>query len=769
MKNYIYLFAIAALSLAACSKAENDITVENSGNEPAVSGRTISFNCEYPVPQGNSDADVKTTIDDQGHVSWEAGDKITVYYLHEGVPQKRTATAISAGKSSTFTATLPDGHDPDHFWAAYPAESGTLTYEGGNESFTITVGETDGSFKGANFMAAYSTAAAKTFAFRNAVGIVRLALPAGGVISHAGTDYTITKIRLKGKETSIRSCGNAVVNVSEGAVSSYTYPTESGAQSAQVALTDDVRSSGYAYIASYPGTMTNGFGVRYYSGEGNIPGIITKDTPVTITAGNIKPLSDLTPRIVWDYYVSATGSGDGLSDASPMSLASFKPLLDNGNSYTAYANYLNGTTIHFASGDYAISEELLLNFRDATEMTIDGNGAVLDGGSSSRILKITTNVTLDISNLTFTNAVVSGSEQGGAVVINYKTSDINFTGCTFSNNSAVNAGAVLIKGTSDSTDDNFKVSFTNCLFSANTAMSTSTTGGGAIVVGSTTAGGLVTFNNCRFDQNVASQGTSLYTTASAAIFFNGCTFYQDKAPVISNSGINGYAIYSNNENGRLGLNNCTMQALNSSSSYNNTTNGTLIRSSGYGVIANTTIWNSGQMAKRASVFIGRGSTAGAENNPGDNIIVNTVIHQKSATYNALFFNDNYYLSVLHSFFDGINGTQSDGHQVVSNCHNWGEGNNSAPAGAGNKTNQDHNGIKQNYYTWTFNAAQYPDYTPATLGYVKTAIGNTNGIGTLFYNWLESIGALDTDIMGRSRGSSDSALQCPGSYHQAWVQ
>lgn len=771
MKKFFYLTAIAALSFAACTKETN--TSDEAVQGQAEKAYNFYFSASAPTPQEEDGS--KTTLGNSGAVQWEAGDVIDIWYLDsESNPAKVEGTALSTGASTTFGVTLPDGAAPDHFWAAYPAGSGTLTNEG-SESFTITVDATDGSFKSANFMAAYSTSTAKSFAFKNAVGIVRLQLPSGGVISHNGKDYTISTIRLKGKETSIRSRGDAVVNIEGGVVSGYIFPTSGGQQNASVTLSDAARSSGYAYIPSFPGTLTNGFGVRYYSEEGNIPGIITKNTPVTITAGNIKPLSDLTPRIVWDYYVSADGSGDGLSSSTPMSLASFKTMLDNGNSFTVYANYLNGTTIHFAAGDYAIANELYFDFPDATEMTIDGNGAVLDGGGASRIIRITTDVKMAISNLTFTNAELTGSEQGGAVSINYKKTDVAFSGCTFSNNSAANAGAVLLKGTSDSTDDTFKASFTDCLFSANTANSANTntvsspTGGGAIVVGQTTAGGLITFNNCRFDKNVANQGTSLYTTAPVASFFNGCTFYQDKAPILSNSAINGYAIYSSNEEGRLGMNNCTMQALNSDSQSNNTNNGTLIRSSGYGVIANTTVWNSKQLAKRASVFIGRGSPAGTVHDPNDNIIVNSMIHQKSTNYNALFFNNNYYLSVLHSLFDGINGTQADGHQFVENCHNYGEKNGGAPAGADNKTNQDHNGIKHNYYTWTFTGTQYPDYTPATLGYVKAAIRNTNGIGELFYNWLDEIGALDKDIMGRSRGSSDSDLQCPGSYHQTWAQ
>ncbi|MBQ7268321.1 MAG: hypothetical protein IJS62_00515 [Bacteroidales bacterium] len=775
MKKFFCIFSIAALAFAACTK--ETVAPEDENGKTPSEGVTITFACEAPMPPIEDGS--KTTVDASGLVAWEAGDEIAVWYLDSNnEPQSVTATAASAGNSTTFTATITDGSAPDHFWAAYPAGSGSLTYEGGNENFAITVTNSDGTFKGANFMAAYSTAEAMSFAFKNAVGIVKIALPAGGVISHGGTDYTLNGVRIRGKSSGINHKGTVEVllNSENSAVESFSSEVTGGAGNIYVNFGDEVRNDGFVYLPSLPGTLGDGFGVKYFAQGGkNIPGIVSKDAEVTFSRGHIKPLSDLTGKIVWDYYVSPSGSGDGLSVASPMSIDGLYTLLysrrnDSDAVYMAYANVLNGVTVHFEEGNYTVSQTLpLTGYTEEVEITFDGNAAILDGDDAVGLLNITAKVNMHVRNMTFQHGMVT--TQGGAVRLDRKDSKLDFTGCSFKNNSAVNGGAIAVVGAASSTDEDLQVSFTNCLFASNTATAptSGTTGGAAVLVSSGTGGGIVSFNNCRFDQNTAPQGASFFTSSKVASYFNGCTFYFEQATGTA-SGIGGYSVYSGNKDGRLGMNNCTIHAKNrdNANGINAASNGAQIRTIGYSAIANTTIWSSGATGNRASLIAGRGpSIAGAT--PQDNTVVNCVVHQKSNTYNALFFHDNYTCQVLYSFYDGINGTLKDGVQVVTGCHNWGEKNNTAPTGAAGNPNKPYQGVNHTYYTWTFSAAMYPDFTPATLGYVKDAIKNTNGVGQGFYNWLEDIGALDKDIMGRSRGSSDSDLQSPGSYHMTWVQ
>lgn len=365
--------------------------------------------------------------------------------------------------------------------------------------------------------------------------------------------------------------------------------------------------------------------------------------------------------------------------------------------------------------------------------------------------------TVTLENCSFTNnQCTKSSGQGGAIYIG-TDSHTTISGCTFDTNSATNGGAIMVAGSDSSTDDNLRVSFTNCLFHANASTATGTVGGGAACAGQNTAGGIISFNNCRFDNDTAPQGAAFYTASAVAAFFNGCTFYQERATKTDNTAITGYTIYSNNTSARIGINNCTFQCLNSATGVNNASNGTTLRSSGYGVIANTTIWSSAATGKRAMVMVGRGpSVAGSA--PEDNTIVNCVIHEKSASYNAVFLNENYKVQVLYSLIDGFTLTPDGTTQVVTGCFD--RGLNQAVPGADNKKDQPYNGIKHNYYPYTFNSATYSDFTPASKTYVNNAIRNTTVIGELFYNWLDSIGALDIDIMGRPRNDNN---RTPGSY------
>ena len=512
-------FAIISLALAAmvsCNKID-ELPEEEGSVSPAAEvpeGKVlVSFKADMAVP--TPEGDTKTTLETNGTVLWEAGDEIEVWYLAaDNTPKHFTAFATSAGPSSDFTGTMDEGDAPTEFWAAYPKDAGELKYEDSAGKFYITVGRADGTFKAANIMAGYSTAAAASFAFKNAVGIVKLALPSNGFIQHNGLDYPITAIRLKGKETSIRSMGTVLVSQSGGSVSEFA--AAGGTQSAAVDIDDVVRASGVVYIPSFPGELTNGFAVRYYSDAGNIPAVLTKDTPVTITRGNIKPLSDLTPRIVWDYYVSATGSGDGLTAATPMSIADFEEFIGcnaTSNVIICYSNRLNGATFHFTEGTHSISEAITLPaqsiYSEAAYYTITGDdAATLDGGGTSRIFEIDNACDrTTISYLTLTNG--ASDQNGGLVIIN--NSAAVFDNCNFTNTTTSGNGGVAYIATANTG----KGTFTNCTFSGNTAAN-----GGAICI--TNPNTTNTMENCTFTNNHATNNGGAYYAANGTSTLTRC-------------------------------------------------------------------------------------------------------------------------------------------------------------------------------------------------------------------------------------------------------
>lgn len=213
MKKNIFIMAAMAAAFTSCEM------------EPVNPETPVDSVPEGYVEVKFSGICTKTTATENGTVSWEANDVVSIYYLDsENNPKSVTAKAESAGGSTTFTAFVPQEDTPDHYWAAYPEGAGVLEYTDGTETFKINVGAGDGTFKKANYMAAYTTADALSLAFKNAVSVIRLALPEDGVINLGGKDITINSVSVAGSSTQVVSRGTAEVIVENGKVTGYGEP-----------------------------------------------------------------------------------------------------------------------------------------------------------------------------------------------------------------------------------------------------------------------------------------------------------------------------------------------------------------------------------------------------------------------------------------------------------------------------------------------------------------------------------------------------------------
>ncbi len=722
MKQLIYSIMVAAtvITAASCQK-EAAIEPENTGKTASEVVRW-SFTADMP--------ETKTTLDlDAGSVTWEAGDVITLYYLDgTNTPKSVEATTEAGGANATFAAEIPAGDSPDHFWAAYPASSGALTYDGG-EKFTITVAEGDGSFKKSNYMAAYSTATAKSFAFKHAVGIIKVSLPESGVISHGETNYTIARIRIKGKETSIRSIGTVDVMQSAGAVSGFSENT-TGTQSTSIALSDAVRAAGTAYIPCYPGEFTHGLSLRYYSEDGHIPAVLTKDQAITVTRGHVLPLIDFSSHITWDYYVSADGSGNGKTSETPMSLTSLQTMLTEAGNFMFKANLLTGTTIHFAAGTYNLDAPITFpNVSEMTHIDFDGNGAVLDGQGACRIIEV-----------------------------NGRFKKLSFSNFTFQNgNHASRGGAIYVAPNATTTDENLIIDFKNCLISGNTVTSGY---GGAVAIDAGPAG-QIRFDNCRFQNNtVTGQAGAVYLfpNCGVAAMFNKCSFTGNTGT--SNTmtiSVNCNSSQKDNYHGRLGMNNCTVNTGNKTFS----SNGSALTVKGYSVIANSTIWSSGELGKWGHIALGA-NKAVQELDANAANIVNCLIRNTSNTYKALFLHGSYYQNINYCLYTGISensGATKDGAEPTYTLNNSAEISHDIQGRvASNKTV---NGVQAYYYTFT--ADYSSSITFPTETQVRNSIEGTTNIGPLFLQWLDTLdNALTTDITGYDR---DPDALHPGSWQK----
>lgn len=702
MKKYFILISAAIMALA-CTKELTD-------NQEAYDGeyKTITFESVM----------TKTTLAESGEVAWEAGDQISVYYVADGVAKEAVATASAAGATATFTTQIPIEDNPTEYYAAYPAGAGELTIDEETKavSFAVNVNPLacDGSFKSANFSAAYTSAETMAFAFKNAVGLIKMSLPEGGVVTYGENEYKLKRIYLRGQEAGFKNVGKLAVTVADGTVSSFgEAPGASNVRTGE--LSEEVLSTGYAYIPSAPGTWTNGICVRYETDNGALPAVLSKpDAVITLARGEILTLMDLTSKVIFDYYVApeAKGTGDGLSEANAMGIADMQAMLDlTSRIYGVY--HLESTTFHMLAGEtYFLKQSLTLPTPVASaggyKLTIEGNGAqaILDGQKTVGVIEIGERINLTLNNITL---------QNGAGV----------------------KGAGLRLDWSTSTDDNSIVTCNNCVFNANVSP---TTGGGLYVTDGAT-GGQVRCNQCLFSNNKSTSGGggAAYNVSGAALMFNKCSF-------TGNTGTaDGLCIYSKS---RLGLNNCTLNAGNLEKG-----NGAAISMTNYNVIANSTIWCSTALGNRGLLSMG---ILKSLNDSKGSAVINCFLHNPGDTYKAFWLHGNYYQNISNCIYTGISENSSPEYTLTNSASFSG-----AAEGKGTD-NKKVNGVQHYAYKWTWTDAYKSQMSPVTVEDVNREIEAVPNIGPLFMDWLETIpNSLDTDIYGVSR----TPASCPGSKQQ----
>lgn len=761
MKSTLYtILALALLLTPSCQQEKlipND-TPEESAQNTFVHPVTLTFTANAPK--------TKVSLENEGGAGektavWEKGDRIAIICYANGKQNTVLATAESHGTAgTTFTATVEDA---EYYYAVYPHTVSTTLNSSGNFSVKFTNNaEAATAFSGAARFAAKTTKDSKTFAFHPISTVIKFTLD-GTATSSPCSVYLRS---MAGGLTKLYGTCPITFAEEEGYPLTVGVPSSDGAGN----VTAKVSGTGTYYL-SLPATgqtANEGGFVMQIQGTGETIPAAHYSTTISLTPGklyNIKSAVD--SKVIRDYYVATEtkGSGGGLSPANAETIAQLKASVPafKYDTFIAGALLLDGTTIHIL-GDASAYTEPLGSFN--TNASSPEHSYTIVGGEGGGTTTFTT-ASQSVFNSTPPHIIVRNITFSGctAGAVKVSAGNVSFDHCVFSGNTATNGGAVSVSGSASSTDDNLKVAFSNCLLTNNSATAANTTGGGAVLVSSGTAGGLITFNNCRFDSNTAPQGASLYTVSTAAVFFNQCTFYQEKATNTTEDGINGYSIYSSSANGRFGMNNCTLHAINrAAESYNAAKNGTQVRASGYSVISNSSLWSSGHTGNRGMVMVGRGPSV-ATATPLDNTIVNSILHEKSSSYNALFLHANYKVRVLGCIYDGKNMEPDGTVQIIEGSLNRGDKNNLAAAGITPKTDQKVNGIGHTNYIISDKSLFCNAFVPVSRAYVKNAIRSTSVVGALFYDWLKSIGALDVDIMGRARSME---AMTPGSYDCGWT-
>ena len=683
MKKNIFIMAAMAAAFISCEM------------EPANPETPIESVPEGYVEVKFSGICTKTTATENGTVSWEANDVVSIYYLDsENKPKSVTAKAESAGASTTFTAFVPQEDTPDHYWAAYPEGAGSLEYTDGKETFKIAVGKGDGTFKKANYMAAYTTTDAMSLAFRNAVSVIRLELPEDGVITIGGKEVTINSVSVAGSGTQVISRGTAEVIVENGVVTEYGEPAAAEESYAYTTVGAEAIADGKVYIPTFPGTFTEGVVVRYNGQKDLVPGVMSKVQAVSVERGHIFPLSDLSSKIVTDWYVSPTGEGDGKSAGNAMSLADAQAKF-SATDKASGCWHMNGTTFHL---DGTFKLENTIKFPAGAELyKTDITGAspattILDGNNACRVLWLSDNMLVGIRNLTIQN----GSNGAGA-------------------------GIDLVL-TAAATDDNFILDCENCII---TSCSNPDSGSGALYASAESIGGFARFNNCSFEGNSAKGSGVLLTAGKVFFMFNNCSFTGN-----SGVGAGGHIIYMNGATTcRLGMNNCTLLH----NDTDKTKNEGVIAARGYTVIANSTIIMDPSNPLNGTNW---GCIGLLPAESGSGLAINSVFNGTNAIrgLNA---------SAMHKWCVY---TDVLGNTGISESYNATDFNNYT------QNISTVNGVSQTYYTWDEDFTGQGDFPAAylTAAEIEAEIKKVPSIGTAFAEWVKSVGGFSEDILGTDR-------------------
>lgn len=760
----IFSIALAVIAAAACAKQSQEPVKEDVNIVPEEENSTITFTAEYPDTMGE-----KTTIDDTGAVAWEAGDQITIYYLDNSVPSSTVATAQEAGKSVKFTASVPSG--VTEYYAVYPAGTGEISSE---SIFTVKVGSSDGTFKNANIAAAYAPAGDNVnFKFKNASGLFKVQIPANGVIAHNDVNYTIESVTVTGKETSLALAGDVVVSVDAQGELSFASPA-SPVDNASVTLSSAARNQGYVWISALPFTSADGIAIRFASAEGKpVPAVLTKDDKsITLERGHIKPVNAACDNIVWDWYFTPEGTGNGKSADAPANLSTFQGLLNN-SAKDYVARKLDGATLHLGEGTFDLTQQIYMPAGTASGATIviDGAGndkTFIDGttlaSSSTQMLLLSSEADMMISNLTIQNGKTSNN--GGALSSLNATGKLSLNNVKFYNNYSAggNSGALYIGGT-QGTD------ITNCQFESNKAK----TQGGAIAMGGSSAGEILikdcTFlkneagvsntsgsggaiydantyltkiDNCTFDANQAvKQGGAIkLDKAGCKMFLTRCLFVGN-IQTEDNYG-DGAAIYNAANKGSVGVFNCTFNY-----NHEKTKSSGVFYSASY-IVANCTFVES---MKSSYGCISNIATADHVSTIVNNIVITT---STTTTHCAISMKGDTANNHVDSGYNLVTRIQ-DGFTAASE-----ESTNYTPVVKSNFGFADSVDKNTKSYAWGGDFSIFTGFTKCTLTDVEAKVKANTAIGNEFWAWLVSINAADVDVRGVKRNTN---AMWPGSYQQ----
>ena len=786
--NKLSILLAATLMTAAVSCNKEEFTSEVTS--------AVSFTATAELPT------TRTSVDDEGKVTWTVGDKVSFYWHVDKVHHGEDAyypyisePLTEGGKQVKFTVAEPSETFVNAFinnnktengrnlYAIYPSTV-TSSYYTADKLTGLDINiptVQDGTFSNASIsMAKWASATPTNLAFYNLCALLKLTVVDG-----------VKKIIVK-SDTEI--AGQMYVTFKDGE-EVVNYPVIYKLGEASKEITVNVDGAGTYYVAVRPTAIENLY--VECKGEGDVL-IAGQTAGRTLEAERGVIYSLPTVSVPTDkLFVKADGQGDGSSWDNAMNMASLISYLTNGNStdpkrvYMAAGTYKTTveqiypvSTGYYLYGGYPATA----SGYDLTGRDVKNNATIIDGawdGVSTEInkrlfviqkgtwvfdglnfqnvrysgnahgsaIQIIGSTGVTIENCTFTNCVNANSNKYGGVIRIDAGNTVNMISCTFTQNSAQNGGAIYVAG---------NLNAVSCDFVQNAAAIS----GGAI---SAAGDAVVTLDKCEFSQNTASgEGAGngggaicLETDSKAKLFVNRCSF------VKNTDKYNAHHIYTRSADNYVGINNSVFRG-----PYGvKTTAGGLLQLKGQSVIVNTTMY--GRTADWGAISLGSKTENGCR-------IINDIVLNNSSnglsfyttSYNASVYNTIYTASLVK---EGASGAYSFT-DCLAGAYARKSGDNEAnfPTAENPWSLNDEMGAKfyfedgRSFYAYAWEGTtNLGEVKMTTLAAIKELIKGTASVGTEFLTWLESdelkvngVEALAVDIRGEAR---DTENMWPGSY------
>lgn len=414
-------------------------------------------------------------------ISWVKDDEIKIIYNNKST----TAKAETTGASTIFKANVDEA---PAYYAVYPSSAATVAEDGSWKVAIPAKQDVSGGFGSAHYAAA--VAKDGNLAFRNLCGWLRFTI----------TDQRIKSVLIRGNGEQFLAGNLAVTFDEEGNIASKTVSNGNSR------IIVNVNGAGEYYVAVLPDVnLENGVGFRFYTSneivsENAIETGVFSSKALSVEQGKIVNLGGLDSRIVTDWWISPSGTGDGKSADSPAAGVEFlraklaqDVTSDKTRNGLAKGYGCMGITIHAAAGEYDFAgQEINITWPGHTSSVgttiLGAEGTIFKNTGSSRFFKIGKSVDLKFENITFDGGN-AGTENGGAIWQNDATAILAFKNCAFKNNNATNGGAIYMAGSNMTAE--------NTSFSDNTA----TIAAGAVGIAGTAE--LVSFTDCDFTSNTA--------------------------------------------------------------------------------------------------------------------------------------------------------------------------------------------------------------------------------------------------------------------------